>query len=306
MTMRLHHVALASPRTDDAAAFYTEDWGMRETGRDGSSVRLAAERDQGEDYSLVLVTSDEKTVDHFCLVTADEETYDAIERRVRAGDVTVLDDAPACPGLEKGLHVVDLDGRRVEIGYRPGEPETPAEPRDAVPTHAAHIVLNAPDIEAAAAWYTEHLGLTVRDRREKDGRTTMIFLYCNEEHHTVAFASAPHASLNHVAYEVPDIDQFFRAVGRATATTTGEKLYGPGRHGPGAYVFCYFIDPAGFVCEYETDSVRIPDPAAYDVTVWKYTPENADQWLGTLSGGPTQRFRTVTTGEPDPGLIVTS
>jgi catechol 2,3-dioxygenase-like lactoylglutathione lyase family enzyme len=254
------------------------------------------------------VTSEQKAVDHFCLVSDDEATIDQLEQRVRAGGVRVLEDVPACPGLVKAFHIVDIDGRRVEIGYRPSstapagatEAAPTAATPDAVPVKPAHIVLNTPDAQAATDWYQEKLGFGLRDWREQK----MSFLYYSSDHHTVAFNAAPHVSLNHVAWEIADINQFFRGVGRASATTSGEKLYGPGRHGPGEYVFCYFLDPMGFMCEYETDAIRIEDPADYEFRVWKYSPESADQWLGTLSGGPTQRWRKASLGEPDPGLVV--
>lgn len=302
MSVTLHHVALASPKALDAVAFYTEDWGLHEVGRDGSAVRLGAVNDTGDDYSLVLLETEQKTVDHFCLATVDEATYEQLARRVHDGGVTVLEGAPSCPGLARAFRIVDLDGRQVEIGYRPpaaAGQAGPVDDRDALPQKPGHIVLNTPDIDAATNWYQQKLGFGLRDWRAHQ----MSFLYYNEDHHTVAFNAAPHASLNHLAYDTADINQFFRAVGRASASTRAEKLYGPGRHGPGDYVFCYFLDPMGFICEYETEGRRIPDPGEYQFRVWEYSPESADQWLGTLSGGLPERFRDRAVNEPDPGLL---
>jgi len=302
MPITLHHVALASPKAEDAVAWYTEDWGLHEVSREGSHVRLGAAEDQGDDYSLVLVTGEQKTVDHFCLVSDDEQTIVALEQKVREGGVTVLEDAPSCPGLVRAFHIVDLDGRHVEIGFRPAAAEAPevSPSSDAIPLKPGHIVLNTPDIKASTDWYQEKLGFGLRDYRAEQ----MSFLYYNNDHHTVAFNNAPHASLNHVAWELPEINQFFRAVGRSGESPRGEKLYGPGRHGPGDYVFCYFLDPMGFICEYECDGIKVLDPADYPFRVWEYSPESADQWLGTLSGGLPQRFREAATNEPDPGLLI--
>jgi catechol 2,3-dioxygenase-like lactoylglutathione lyase family enzyme len=298
MTFALHHVAFASPHAAEAVDFYVKDWGLRDAGRDDGAVHLAAALDAADDYSLVIKPSEQKAVDHFCLVSEDEAAVDSLEERARKGGARVLEDAPACRGLARAFQVIDIDGRRVEIGYRPGAGAAVGEVADAVPLKAAHIVLNTPDIDAATGWYQEKLGFGLRDWREHQ----MSFLYYNADHHTVAFNSAPHASLNHVAWEIADINQFFRAAGRAGGTELGEKLYGPGRHGPGDYVFYYFLDPTGFICEYETDSIRIPDPGDYQFRVWKWSAESADQWLGTLSGGMPSRFRERALGEPDPAL----
>lgn len=293
MSFTLHHVALASPKAPEAVGFYTQDWGLRETGRDARAVRLAAADDRGDDYSLVLITAEHKSVDHFCLVTDDHSDLAALRDRVAA-----LDDALPCPGVEDSFRIRDPEGRLVEFGYRAAV--TPdGEPPDAVPHKPAHIVLNTTDIEAITAWYQEKLGFGLRDFRAKK----MSFLFYNRDHHTVAFNAAPHASLNHVAYELDDINQFFRAIARAGQTTSGEQLYGPGRHGPGNYCFCYFLDPMGFMCEFETGGDKIDDPADYPYRTWEYTPQNTDQWLGVLSGGPNQRWRKASLGQPDPGLI---
>jgi catechol 2,3-dioxygenase-like lactoylglutathione lyase family enzyme len=293
MNFTLHHVALASPKAPEAAGFYTSDWGLRETSRDDRAVRLAASDDRGDDYSLVLITAERKSVDHFCLVTDDRSDLAALRDRVK-----VHNDEFACPGIEDSFVIQDPEGRLVEFGYRPAVAPDGEQP-DSVPHKPAHIVLNTPDIEAITAWYQEVLGFGLRDFRAKK----MSFLYYNRDHHTVAFNSAPFASLNHVAYELDDINQFFRAIARASQTTSGEKLYGPGRHGPGNYCFCYFLDPMGFMCEFETGGDKIDDPADYPYRTWEYTPQNTDQWLGVLSGGPNQRWRKASLGEPDAGLI---
>ncbi|MGD0561360.1 MAG: VOC family protein [Streptosporangiaceae bacterium] len=298
MPITLHHVALAGPQADEAVSFYTKDWGLRETGRDESSVRLAAADYPGDDYSLVIIESDRKTVDHFCLISDDAGLIGQIRERVAANGVKVLDDVRSCPGVENVLHVVDLDGRHIEIGYRPASGPSD-EPSENLPHKPAHIVLNTPDIDAITDWYQEKLGFGLRDWREHQ----MSFLYYNTDHHTVAFSKAPHASLNHVAWEIADLNQFFRAVSRLSDSPTADKLYGPGRHGPGEYVFCYFVDPLGFICEYETDAIKVQDPADYEFRVHKWSPESSDAWLGVLSGGMPDRFREVARNEPDAGWL---
>lgn len=301
MHMTLHHVALASPHAFEAVDFYVRDWGLREVGRDEKGVRLGASRDTGDDYSLVLVTADYKAVDHFCLVAAEKSDYDTVRDRVEERGAKVLADVPASPGLKEGFSVVDPEGRRVEIGFKPGAAAAvdPVSVPDAVPMFPAHIVLNSTAIEDATQWYCDTFGFAVREWRAQD----MSFLYINRDHHTVAFNRAPHPSLNHVAWEMPELNQFFRHVARAAKTTTGEKLYGPGRHGPGDYIFCYFLDPMQFICECETDGVKVDDPADFPFRVLEYSKESLDQWLGVLSGGKSPRFRQAALGQPDEGLL---
>ena len=97
--------------------------------------------------------------------------------------------------------------------------------------------------------------------------------------------------------------QALHAYLEGVAKNLADKLYGPGRHGPGEYVFCYFVDPLGFICEYETDAIKIADPADYEFRVHKWSPESSDAWLGVLSGGMPDRFREVARNEPDAGWL---
>lgn len=300
MQLKLHHVALASPKAPEAADFYTSDWGLHPVGESDGRVRLGASHDVGEDYSLVLVTSPNKAVDHFCLVTAERADLEAVRERLTDGGVPILADVACCPGMEDGFVFVDPEGRKVEFALRaPVADVVGTDIPDAVPMFPAHIVLNSTSIEATTQWYCDMLGFAVREWRAEN----MSFLYANRDHHTVAFNRAPHSSLNHVAWEMPELNQFFRHIARASNTTSGEKLYGPGRHGPGDYIFCYFLDPMDFICECETDGVKVDDPADFPFRVLEYSKESLDQWLGVLSGGKNPRFREAALGQPDEGLV---
>ena len=66
------------------------------------------------------------------------------------------------------------------------------------PTKVSHVVLNSPNADAYLRLLIEALGFRVADETEH-----MVFCKCNLDHHSVAIARSPHASLNHVAFEVP-------------------------------------------------------------------------------------------------------
>ena len=86
----------------------------------------------------------------------------------------------------------------------------------------------------------------------------MLFLKCNRDHHTVALARAPHASLNHIAFEVPSVDDVRHGV-EHLRTQGYETIWGPGRHAQGKNVFGYFVTPNGQVVEYTADVEQIDD-----------------------------------------------
>ena len=49
-----------------------------------------------------------------------------------------------------------------------------------------------------------------------------------------------------------------RALGRMRRAGH-DTIWGPGRHGPGGNVFCYFIDPAGNVIEYTAELIELTE-----------------------------------------------
>jgi hypothetical protein len=106
----------------------------------------------------------------------------------------------------------------------------------------------------------------------------MVFVRCNRSHHSTAFARAGFASLNHIAFEMRDMDAVMRGVGRLRDHKF-VPAWGPGRHGPGANVFAYFIAPFAAVVEFSTavetvaDDYRVGAPED-----WTWPPNRIDQW----------------------------
>ncbi len=163
------------------------------------------------------------------------------------------------------------------------------------PNKISHTVLNTADFEGITEFYTEVLGMRISDWSEKQ----MVFLRCNDDHHSIAFNRAPYASLNHVAYELGDIDRVMRGIGNLKRHGVN-PIWGPGRHGPGNNVFCYFQDASGFVCEYTAEILKVND-ATHMPQVWERTPDKIELW--GISGPPAPEARAAMAGEPDPGLL---
>jgi hypothetical protein len=119
----------------------------------------------------------------------------------------------------------------------------------------------------------EVLGFGVSDRTKM-----MTFLRCNRKHHSVAYARAGVSSLNHIAFEMQDLEAVMRGIGRMR--DAGHACaWGPGRHGPGNNVFGYFVAPFGAVIEYTAEVAEVgegyktggPDD-------WKWPPGRTDHW----------------------------
>jgi catechol 2,3-dioxygenase-like lactoylglutathione lyase family enzyme len=141
------------------------------------------------------------------------------------------------------------------------------------PIRLSHVVLNSADVDASERFATSQLGFRVSDRTRH-----MTFLRCNNVHHCIAYARAGYSSLNHVAFEMANVDGVMRGIGRLRDAGF-PCVWGPGRHGPGNNVFGYFVGPHGGLVEYTSevseagDDYRVGSPED-----WKWPPGRIDQW----------------------------
>lgn len=292
---RLRHVGLVVPDPVESTTFYEEVWGLRYVDdRDGVvSLRAAGT----EHHVLELHPGPKKGLHHLSLAVDSFKDVDDAAVRLRERGLRVIDGprhmAESWGGY--GLRFVDPENRVVELRAEldPVEPGSWNAP--VLPKKISHTVMNTVDIDAATAFYKDVLGFRVSDWSEHQ----MVFLRCNADHHNIAFNQAPHASLNHIAYELPSMEDVMRGIGnfRKTGRT---QMWGPGRHGPGNNVFCYFQDPSGLVCEYTSDVEQIPDENTWVPRVWQRVPDLMDRW-GT-AGPPSPEARAAMAGEPDPGF----
>jgi catechol 2,3-dioxygenase len=93
-------------------------------------------------------------------------------------------------------------------------------------------------------------------------------------------------SLNHMAYEMPSIDELMGGAGRLRKNGY-EVLWGVGRHGPGNNVFSYFVEPNGFVTEYTTEVQQVDDNyVGHDAKWW--TEQNYFPCRWNMAGVPSE------------------
>jgi len=153
------------------------------------------------------------------------------------------------------------------------ERASPLPPHRDRPIRLSHIVLNSADVDAAERFAVSQLGFKVSDRTRH-----MTFLRCNRTHHCIAYARAGYSSLNHVAFEMADVDGVMRGIGRLRDAGY-PCVWGPGRHGPGNNVFGYFVGPHGGLVEYTSEVSEAGDD--YKVGTpedWKWPPGRIDHW----------------------------
>jgi catechol 2,3-dioxygenase-like lactoylglutathione lyase family enzyme len=292
----LRYVAIAAPEFERSRAFFAQAWGLRDTG-DASGGAAFFQTQSSEAFQLALVAGPQRKVERIAFALATRADVDDAARELdRAGvPIVAAPQALDTPGQGYGVRFLDPENRCIELSADVAEGTRGAH--GATPLKLAHVVLNTTDIECLTSFYTGVLGFRVSDWSEN----LMAFLRCNREHHSLAFNVAPHAAYNHTSWSMESIDALFRAQGRIRGWGS-PLMWGTGRHGPGAQVFNYFIEPSGYVTELIADGIEIDAEDTWQPTVWARKPEFMDLW-GT-AGPPSAELRAAMSGVPDPGYAV--
>ena len=112
-----------------------------------------------------------------------------------------------------------------------------------------HIVINVRDVAKSTAFYTQILGFQISDvYPDEMVPGGMVFLRCNTDHHGIALVGsmtdeAPNVELNHIAFEVPSLDDVIRA--RDHLRQHQVPIDFAGRRRAGCQIAVEFRDPDG-------------------------------------------------------------
>ncbi len=272
--MKLRSIELALPDPAGAAAFMVDVWGLTAAEQRGDTHYL---RGTGTFPYLVAF---EKAEDEFVRSTTfvcSEDELAALKARVAAKGWPAKAVVSTDPGEGHGVLVEMPEG--TILRFLTGASEVaPIEgfakaTKRVSPVKLTHVVFNAADAEACGDAVEQVLDFRVSDRTKG-----MVFVRCNDSHHSTAFARAGFASLNHIAFEMDDLDAVMRGIGWMRDNGFA-PAWGPGRHGPGDNVYAYYIAPFGPVIEYSTAVEKVPaDYQAGAPDDWTWPEQRIDQW----------------------------
>ncbi|PTR11407.1 MULTISPECIES: VOC family protein [unclassified Novosphingobium] len=266
--MKLRSIELALPDPAAAARFMRDIWGMAPGDVQGDTHYL---RGSGPyPYLVAFEKADAEFVRSTTFVCTAAELAE-IRSSAAARGWPLIDTVSTDPGAGEGVIVELPEGELLRFLVNTTEVE-PITGRD-LPVKLTHIVFNSADAEASGHAVEDVLGFRVSDRTKG-----MVFVRCNDSHHSTAFARAGFSSLNHIAFEMEDLDAVMRGIGRMRDHGFA-PAWGPGRHGPGANVYAYYIAPFGPVIEYSTAVEKVPeDYRAGSPEDWTWPPNRIDQW----------------------------
>ena len=127
-----------------------------------------------------------------------------------------------------------------------------------------HGVMAVPDVKTTVAWFREMLGFIGSDDVYEGSEDNLIgsFNRFNRgstyvDHHALFCIRNTRAGLNHLSFEVQDIDDVFMGHEHLARLGKYEHMWGIGRHLLGSQVYDYWSDPWGRVHEHWSDTDRL-------------------------------------------------
>ncbi len=287
----LRSIELGVPNLTQSVAFYRCVWGLEPVMNEGDTVHLRA---NGPEHHAVTLRERPKTGMlgvHFA--AADRAAVDALHAKAKASGVNIVSapaDLPKSNGGGYGFKFTTPEGHVLNISADVARHPNTINDRSK-PNKLSHVVLNSANIGQQTSFFIDTLGFRLSDQTDM-----MEFVRCSADHHSIAVAKADGPGLNHMAYEMANVDGLMRGAGRMK--TSGFNVeWGLGRHGPGDNVFTYFIDPNGLVVEYTAEveqideSIYIPHDAKY----WREFPNRPCRW--NMAGQPSNRFKAAAHGD---------
>lgn len=271
-------IRLRSPDLDGAERFLT-DFGLTRSARTGRALYM-----RGTDpphHIHITEQGDPKVVSIAFWATSEDDLRNISRQADGASSVEELDE----PGGGKRVRLAELNGLGIEIVWgvatlpalpvqvntlnfgnakraRAGELlRVPARPSQV--KRIGHAVIATPQVAPSVAWAHRHLGVVRSDDVHADDDPDTLLASFNRidggedyvDHHVMMFiVNAATAGLNHVSFEVQDIDDL--AVGHDWLVQRGayRHMWGIGRHLLGSQIFDYWKDPWGRIHEHWTDS----------------------------------------------------
>jgi catechol 2,3-dioxygenase len=287
----LRGVELAVRDLTQSAAFYQCVWGLAPVAGEGDRLYLRANGAEHHVVTLRERANPGLLGVHFA--TTDRAAVTALHAKAKASGAKLAGEPIELPreaGGGFGFSFASREGHVLNVSCDVARHQDSINDRSK-PVKLSHVVLNAAHVGDETSFFIDLLGFRLSDRTQ-----VMDFIRCSADHHSIALARAEGPTLNHMAYEMENIDGLMRGAGRLKASGFNIE-WGVGRHGPGDNVFSYFVEPNGFVTEYTTEVQQI-DEAEYEphfADYWDKFPMRPCRW--GMGGHPSNRLRAAMGGD---------
>ena len=168
-----------------------------------------------------------------------------------------MEELPVIPVPEQPMNTGAEPLRRAGALMRLRKSPTPIK-------RIGHGVLGTPHVGETVQWFRDTLGFICSDDVYAGEKDNLIGSFnrcdCGDEfvdHHTLFAVRNERAGLNHMSFEVPDVDAVFKDHEYLARLGKYEHMWGVGRHLLGSQVYDYWCDPWGRVHERWADTDRL-------------------------------------------------
>ena len=262
------------------AKFYGGIWGLEEVAR---STDARYYRGTGKYHHIfALFDHGRPALLRIIFDAADRDTVDKLHRNVVNAKVSGVENPHplARPGGGYGFGFKDPEGRNLAVVCDVADHADAGIEPDR-PIKITHVNLNSANAKMTHRFYVDTLGFRLSDESD-----LFYFMRCNSDHHAILIAKMTTPTLNHISFEMKDVDSVMRGAGRLK--DHGYPIeWGPGRHGAGSNMFCYFAGPEELPIEYTTDIEQVDDTYIFHgPDYWKWPPNRTDRWGVTEPRSP--------------------
>jgi catechol 2,3-dioxygenase-like lactoylglutathione lyase family enzyme len=268
---------------ESVSRFHEEVWTLTRMDGDGTAARFAGSL---RAHPILTIVAGRPEMRRMIWSARSEAALAEIHGRLRAAGMPVS----ASPRAFDDGHGIGFDSRDPEgrsVSFVALDCAPPALPQRDRITKVTHLNLNCGAYDAMRAYLRDTLGFRVIDETKTNG-----FFNCDADHHSLVVGRTPmRPTLNHIAFEMPDIESMMRQCGRMREN--GYPIeWGVGRHGPGDNVFAYFAGPEEMPIECTAEVLQVDAGYAYrGPEQWGFPPGRTDQWGVTDS--PTARIKRI-------------
>ena len=256
-----------------AAEFYSRVWNLELVSTEGGSFYL---RGTGAYHHILVIHPAIKrfAVRRIVLDAVNKVKLEGLYRKIKVVDLECEEPRTLQqPGGGYGFSFRDPEGRHLAVVCDVADHSDKADRSDR-PRKIVHVNLNAADIKKTNTFLVEILGFKLVDQTP-----ALHFFHCNSpDHSAIVICGAAKPTINHVAFELPDLDSVMRGAGRMC--DAGYPIeWGVGRHSAGNNVFAYFAGPEEFPLEYTAEVTQVDENyVPHGPEFWRFPPGRMDQW----------------------------
>jgi catechol 2,3-dioxygenase-like lactoylglutathione lyase family enzyme len=269
---------LRSPDLDAAEEFLTH-FGMIRAARTPTALYM---RGTDAHHHLHVTEKGDHAFVGLAYYAASPDDLEKLAKQPGASPVEAIDE----PGGGRRVRLREPNGYQIEVVY--GIEALPAIPVPEQPMNTGtqplaragqlmrlrksptpikrmgHGVLGTPKVRETAQWFRDTLGFIASDDVYAGDKDNLIgsFNRCDRgdeyvDHHTLFCVRNERAGLNHMSFEVPDVDAVFKDHQYLKGLGKYDHMWGVGRHLLGSQVYDYWADPWGRVHERWADTDRL-------------------------------------------------